>query len=147
MSNVLLSANTVTTRPPLNIFEASRVVLNGSSWTDIAVVPRYYVPENGPIPGKFVNAVAIMTGLVVTNIHTDTIETSVRVQSSDGSLFPLLNSAPVPPNDFLSVGIDRQVLMTGERLQVSVPSNVDSTDHAVVHFTYIVNQREEFVEI
>lgn len=147
MSNVLLAANTVSPRPPLNIFEASRKALGGSDWVQVAAVPRYYIPENGPIPARFVNTVAIMTGLIVTNIHTDAIEVSARVRGADGDYYTLLNRAPVPPNDFLSIGVERQVLMTGETLEVSVPSNGTPDDQAVVHFTYIINQREEFTVI
>ena len=36
-------------------------------------------------------------------------------------------------------------MKTGEKLEVSIPSNTTSANHAHVHFSYIINQREEFV--
>lgn len=147
MGNILLSANTVTPRPPLNIFEAARKELQGSAWYEIAKVPQYYIPADGPDPARTVNAVAIMTGLTVTNMHTSSIRVSARIRSSDDTLYTVINSAPVPPNDFLIISFDRQVMMSGESFEVSVPSNGTSANHATVHFTYIVNQREEFTQL
>ena len=143
-----LLANEVTTpRPPLNIFEASRKQLQGNTWFKIAEVPKYIVPAQNPLPTKNVHAVAIMTGLVITNIHSNTISASVRIRSTDGIDYIVIDSAPIPPNDFLSVGLERQVMMTGEILEISIPSNSNpSANHAHVHFSYIINQREEFVD-
>jgi hypothetical protein len=142
----LLIANTSTPRPPLNIFEASRKRLPGDDWVEIARVPRYFVPAVGPIQEKFVNAVAIMTGIVITNVHDETIQASVRIRGIDGVNYIVIDSAPIPKNDFLSVGLERQVMMTGEVLEIQIPSNDQGNDtHAHVHFSYIINQREEFV--
>ena len=140
----LLAANTVTPRPPLNIFEVSRKQLQGSAWFQIAQVPSYFVPQIGPIDAKGVNAVAIMTGLVITNVIANTIQASVRIRNANGVNFMVIDQAPIPPNDFLSVGIERQVMMSGEILEVQIPNNSTSANHAHVHFSYIINQREEF---
>lgn len=142
-----LAANTVTPRPPLNIFEVERKQLQSNTWFQIIQVPGYYVPEIRPNPAKTVNTAAIMTGLVISNLHTSTIRVSARIQGTDGAYYTVVNSAPVPPNDFLSIGLDRQVMKTGEKLEVSVPSNTTSANHAAVHFSYILNQREEFTII
>lgn len=144
MANLLLSANTTTPRPPLNVFEASRAVISGNNWVTLAEVPQYYIPSNGPIAAKTINAVAIMTGLTVTNLHTGSITVSARIVGQAGELFPVLNEAVVPANDFLIISFDRQVMMTWEKLEVSTPSNQTLNNHACAHFTYIVNQREEF---
>lgn len=143
-------SNTVieTAKPPLNLFEVSRVELQGASYFTILDVPRWKIRANGPIPESFVNTAAIMTGLVVTNQHTSDITVSARVISTDSHTYTILNAAPVPPNDFLYVALDRQVLLTGEKLQIACDSNTGSptANHAAVHFTYIINQREQYPE-
>lgn len=140
-----LAANTVTPRPPLNIFEVARNQLQGNTWVQIVEVPSYYVPRNGPIAAKTVNTAAIMTGLTITNIHNTTIRASARIRGVDGVYYTVVNSAPIPPNDFLSISFERQVMKTGEILEVATPSNSNpSANHAHVHFSYILNQREEF---
>lgn len=136
-----LAANTVTPRPPLNIFEVTRKNLSGvpTEWQEMVEVPRYYIPQNGPVPARFVNAAAIMTGLTVTNMHTASINVSARIKGQDGNYYYMLNGAPVPPNDFLIISFERQIMITGETLEV-----VSEGGEGVAHFTYIVNQREEF---
>lgn len=140
-----LAANTVTTRPPLNLFEVERKQLQGNTWFQIVQVPSYFVPRNGPIAAKSVNAAAIMTGLTITNMHTATIRASARIRGVDGVYYSVVQTAPIPPNDFLSISFERQVMKTGEILEVAIPSNSSpSANHAHVHFSYILNQREEF---
>jgi hypothetical protein len=142
---VALAANTVTPRPPLNIFEVAREQLQGNTWFQIIEVPSYYVPRNGPIAAKTVNTAAIMTGLTITNIHNATIRASARIRGVDNTYYTVVNSAPIPPNDFLSISFERQVMKTGEILEIAIPSNGSaSANHAHVHFSYILNQREEF---
>lgn len=144
MSNFILQANTVTPRPPLNIFEASREILTGDDWVTLAEVPQYFIPGNGPNPSKTVNTVAIMTGLTITNIHDDTITASARIVGPNGEIYPVIEGSVIPPNDFLIISFDRQVMMTWEKLEVSIPSNTGNDAHACAHFSYIINQREEF---
>jgi len=142
---VALAANTVTPRPPLNIFEVAREQLQGNTWFQIVEVPSYFVPRNGPIAAKTINAAAIMTGLTITNIHNATIRASARIRGVDNTYYTVVNSAPIPPNDFLSISFERQVMKTGEILEIAIPSNSSaSANHAHVHFSYILNQREEF---
>ena len=140
-----LAANTVTPRAPLNLFEVERKELRGNTFFQIVQVPSYYVPRNGPIAAKTVNTAAIITGLTVTNIHTSTIRVSARIRDAANVAYTMISQAPVPPNDFLTISFNRQVLKTGEILEVAVPSNSnESANHATVHFSYILNQREEF---
>ena len=140
-----LAANTVTTRPPLNLFEVERKQLQGNTWFQIVEVPSYYIPRNGPIAAKTINTAAIMTGITITNIHTATIRASARIRGVDGIYYTVINTAPIPPNDFLAISFERQVMKTGEILEVSIPSNSNlSANHAHIHFSYIINQREEF---
>jgi hypothetical protein len=142
---VALAANTVTTRPPLNLFEVERMQLQGNTWFQIVEVPSYFIPRNGPIAAKTINTAAIMTGITITNIHTATIRASARIRGVDGIYYTVINTAPIPPNDFLAISFERQVMKTGEILEVSIPSNSNlSANHAHIHFSYIINQREEF---
>ena len=142
-----LAANTVTPRPPLNLFEVARQQLQSNTWYQLVQVPSYYIPRNGPTLAKTVNAAAIMTGLTITNIHNATIRASARIRGEDGIYYTVVNSAPIPPNDFLSIGFERQVMKSGEILEVSVPSNTTGANHAHVHFSYIINQREEYQDL
>jgi hypothetical protein len=144
LANPLLLANTTSPRPPLNIFEASRANIEGNAWVTLAEVPQYYIPQNGPNPARTINTVAIMTGLTITNVHDNTIRVSARVVGQEDELYPILNEAIIPPNDFLSISFERQIMMTWEKMEVSIPSNDTSDVHATAHFTYIINQREEF---
>jgi hypothetical protein len=142
---VALAANTVTPRPPLNLFEVERKQLQGNTWFTILEVPNYYIPRNGPNAARTVNAAAIMTGLTITNVHNATIRASVRIFDQANVAFTVINSAPIPQNDFLIIKFDRQVMKSGEKMEVAIPSNSNaSANHAHVHFTYILNQREEF---
>ena len=147
MANSLLAANTISPRPPLNVFEASRELLAGDDWYTLAEVPQYYIPQNGPNPPRTINTVAIMTGLTITNMHTSTIRVSARILGQLDEEYPILNQAVLPPNDFLSISFERQIMMSGERMQVSIPSNAGAGTQACAHFTYIVNQREEFTVV
>ena len=139
-----LAANTVTPRPPLNVFEVSRKVLTGNTeeWVEMTEVPRYYIPQNGPTPARFVNTAAIMTGLTVTNMHTESVAVSARIKGQDGEYYYVLNSSPLPPNDFMIISFDRQIMVSGETLEIASDGG-----EAVAHFTYIVNQREEFEDL
>lgn len=139
-----LAANTISPRPPLNIFDVARTELQGDDWFTLVTVPSYWIPKNGPIEGRGVNTACIMTGLTITNIHTTTIQVSAQIVGQDGMPYYVLKEAPVPPRDYISIGFDRQIMVSGEQLQVKVPSNTGSANHAVAHFSYIINQREEF---
>jgi predicted metallopeptidase len=88
-----------------------------------------------------------MTGLTITNIHTANIRASARIRGVDGVYYTVIQNAPIPFSDFLSISFERQVMKTGEILEVSIPSNTSSANHAHAHFSYIVNQREEFTII
>lgn len=140
-----LAANTVSPRPPLNLFEVERVQLQGNTWAQVVQVPSYFIPRNGPIAAKTVNTAAIMTGLTITNIHTASIRASVRIRGVDNTYYTVVQTAPIPVSDFLSISFERQVMKTGEILEISIPSNTNaSANHAHAHFSYIINQREEF---
>jgi len=153
-----ITSNTiVTSNPPLNLFEANRVQLQGNTWFDILDVPKYVVPATALRAQYTINTAAIMTGLTITNLKganntvAGDITASVRILGTDNREYYVVNKAPVPTNDFIFIGLDRQVLLSGERLQVSCPSNANNlpsaSNDAVVHFSFIINQRETFTEV
>lgn len=131
---------TITTpRPPLNLFEAVRAPI-GPAWSTIYTVPDYNIPASGPTPARTIGAAAIMTGLLVANDGFADITFSARIAGADGVNYTVLRDATVPPNDFALIGLDRQVLRSGEALEMRAGDD----QAAVVHFTFILNQREVF---
>jgi len=137
-------ANIITTpRPPLNLFEVVRIGLSGD-WQTVYEVPSYRIPSIGPTPERQIECAAIMTGLLISPQANLSTKVSVRVVDANGvNTWDLLTNAFVPSNDFLSVDLNRQVLKTGEKLQMRVTDN----ESAIVHFSFILNQREEFTVI
>ena len=132
-----------TPRPPLNLFEVVRKGLTGN-WQTIYEVPTYRIPPVGPAAERFIDCAAIMTGLLVSPQSNIATKVSARIVDANGSTtWDLLTNAIVPSNDFLSIDLNRQVLKTGEKLQMRVTDN----EVAVVHFSFILNQREEFTVI
>jgi hypothetical protein len=128
-----------TPRPPLNLFEAVRAEI-GPAWAPIYEVPSYLIPANGPSPERSIGAAVIMTGLLVSNTGFADISFSARIVGRHGINYPVLLEATVPPNDFALIGLDRQVMLSGEALEM----RAGDAQSAVVHFTFILNQREEF---
>lgn len=128
-----------TPRPPLNLFEVVRAPI-GPAWSTIYEVPSYLIPANGPTPARSVGAAAIMTGLLVANDGFADIGFSARIIGTDGIAHTVLRDALVPPNDFALIGLDRQVLKSTERLEMRAGDGQAGT----VHFSFILNQREEF---
>jgi hypothetical protein len=131
-----------TPRPPLNLFEVSRVEVL-SAWTTIYEVPYYFIPVNGPNPARTLEAAAIMTGVLITPLVDTNAYISMRVLDANSQSWPIANDLFVPKNDFLAVSLDRQILRSGERLQMQV----EAGQSAFAHFSFILNQREEFTVI
>lgn len=144
-----ITSNTIVTpKPPLNLFEANRVQLQGNSWFTVLDAPKYIIPATTLTPQTQVNTAVIMTGLTISNItDSSDITVSVRILGTDNIAYNVLSNAPVPPNDFMFVGLDRQVILTGERLQVSCTSSNTSSNDAVVHLSFIINQRESYIQV
>ena len=161
-----------TTRPPLNLFKVVRKnISSNDGWVDLYEVPRYHIPSNGLEPDRYVEAAAIMTGLLISNTNTgdsatDNLRVSARIVSTyineSGVTIGTENhiivyQTYVPARDFASVGLDRQVMTsalknaidnTGEILQVKIEAKDGGGENtATVHFSFILNQREEYTEI
>jgi len=135
-------ATITTPRPPLNLFEVVRQAL-GPEWATVYDVPDYLIPTEGPNPARSVAAAAIMTGVLITPTSEAAVRVSIRVLALNNTPWLLLDRAFAPSGDVLSIGLDRQVLKSGERLQMKV----EAGEAAVAHFSFILNQREEFTVI
>lgn len=134
---------TITTpRPPLNLFEVARINVP-SFWTTVLETPDYLIPANGPNPQRTVQAVALLTSLVVANNSTSVLQFSARVLDSDDVSWLLLNEMDIPPNDFALIELGKQNLPSGDRLQLKC----ENFQGAVASLSYVLNQREEYTVI
>lgn len=129
-------------RPPLNLFNVERAVIP-SFWTTILDVPQYVIPANGPNPARDVEAVALLTSLLVANNGTDVIEFSMRVNDAQDNNWLLLNQMTIPPNDFAAIELGKQNLRSNERLQL----RCNNFQGATASLSYVLNQREEFTVV
>ena len=129
----------VTPRPPLNLFEAVRINVT-ATWTTIYQTPMYRIPANGADPQRDISAAAIMTGVIIANTSVVPITISARLLGTTGTPFTLLTGVQVPIGDYILLDMDRQVLKTDETLQLQCGTATTAT----AHFSFILNQREEF---
>lgn len=146
-----ITANTITTtRAPLNLFEVRRANVAHNSdanvWSQIYEVQKYIIPESALEAQKTVEAAAIVTGLIFSNPTDDSITVSARVTNSNTDIpeFVFAKNCPIPPGDFVQIGLDRQVLSTNEILEAKCET---SNTYTHVHFSFILNQKEEFTVI
>ena len=134
---------TITTpRPPLNLFEVVRVPLT-EEWETVYDVPDYLIPGEGPNPARSIGTSAIMTGVLITPTAEAAVRVSIRILALNNTPWLLLDRGFAPAGDVLSIGLDRQVLRTGERFQMKV----EASEAAIAHFSFILNQREDFTVI
>lgn len=132
----------VTPRPPLNLFNTNRLNVQ-SFYTTILETPDYQIPANGPNPARTVQAVALLTSLVVSNNTNAVIQLSARVVDAANTNWVLLNQMDIPPNDFALIELGKQNLASGEKLQL----RVENFQGAVASLAYVLNQREEYTVI
>ena len=128
-----------TPRPPLNLFEVTRTAIT-DDWTTLYETPRFRIPAVGPDPQRDVLAAAIMTGVVFTNTFSTPVLLSVRILDTNGDPFPVLQDIQIPVGDYALVDLNRQVLKTDETLQARCAAGQSATGH----FSFILNQREQF---
>jgi len=134
---------TITTpRPPLNLFEVARINVP-SFWTTILDTPDYTIPASGPNPERTVQAVALLTSLVVANNSAAALQFSIRVLDANSDSWLLLNQMDIPPNDFALIELGKQNLPSGDRLQLKC----ENFQGAVASLSYVLNQREEYTVI
>lgn len=132
-------ATIITPRPPLNLFNVSRLAVQ-SFWTTILDTPNYLIPANGPNPSRTVSAVALLTSLTISNNGTGTIQVSMQVLDSTNTAWLVLNKMSIPPNDFAVIELGKQNLPSADRLQIKT----EAFQGAVAMLSYVLNQREEF---
>jgi hypothetical protein len=90
-----------------------------------------------------VQAVALLTSLIVSNNSPDTLQLSVRFYDADDNTWLILNQMDVPPNDFALVELGKQNLPSGDRLQLKC----ENFQGAIASLSYVLNQREEYTVI
>ena len=132
----------VSPRPPLNLFEVSRINVP-SFWTTILETPDYLIPEVGPNPARTVEAVALLTSLIVANNSTALLQFSARILDASNNSWLILNQMDIPPNDFALIELGKQNLPSGDRLQLQT----GVFQGAVASLSYVLNQREEFTVV
>lgn len=130
----------VTPRPPLNIFDRARIDLT-NVFSVVYETPIYQVPAVGPNPQKDVEAVALLTSLIVANTTSDFVELSVRIGTSGvADRFTLVQDMLIPTNDFALINLGKQNLPSGDFIEAKVNTN----QFATAHLSFVLNQREEY---
>jgi hypothetical protein len=132
----------VSPRPPLNLFEVSRIDVP-SFYTTILETPDYLIPASGPNPARTVEAVALLTSLIVANNSNATIQLSMRFRDPQSNNWLILNQMDIPPNDFAVIDLGKQNLPSGHSLQL----RCENFQGAIASLSYVLNQREEFTVI
>jgi hypothetical protein len=132
----------ISPRPPLNLFNAERIVVP-SYFTTILETPDYLIPAIGPNPQRTVKAVALLTSLMVSNNSTSTLQLSMQIVDAQDNAFLILNEMDIPPNDFAIIELGKQNLHSGERLQLKT----ENFQGAIANLSYVLNQREEYTVI
>lgn len=135
-------ATIVTPRPPLNLFNAARLNVQ-SFYTTILDTPNYQIPANGPNPARTVQAVALLTSLIISNNSDADIQVSMRIVDAQNLNWLILNQMDIPPNDFAVIDLGKQNLGSGERLQI----RTENFQGAVASLSYVLNQREEYMVV
>ena len=134
-----MSVIIVSPRPPLNLFEVVRVAID-DTWSTIYEVPKYQIPASGPTPTSFVDTAAIMTGAFIANTLPVAITMSARILNVEGDPYQLFTGVQIPIGDYLAMDLNRQVMKSDEILQFQCSAG----GTADVHFSFILNQREQF---
>lgn len=132
----------ITPRPPLNLFNVARIQVP-STYTTVLDVPNYLIPANGPNPQRTVQAVALLTSLIVANNGNNTIQFSMQVLDASNVTWLILNQMDIPPNDFALIELGKQNLPSGDRLQLKC----ENFQGATASLSYVLNQREEFITL
>lgn len=156
-----------TPKPPLNIFNVSRVNIKyipptGTepdlewTWTTVYDVEIYEIPATPISPPQEVQTSVIMTGLLISNLSNMVVDVSVRIKKIVSvnpeiiEYFTILNRFPIPRRDFTTVKLDRQILKPSEELQVvclTNPSDMPDQDIISANFSYVLNQAESYTVI
>jgi len=137
-------ATIVSPDPPLNIFDRVRFDAD-ETWRTLYETPQYQIPASGPNPTRIVEAVALLTSMIVANDSEQTVQVSLRAATgteSGGDLVThtIINGLPVPPGDFALLELGKQNLPSNDRLEIKM----DAGQTGVAHLSFVVNQREQY---
>lgn len=132
----------VTQRPPLNLFDVVRITVDDTA-TEIYEVPSYEIPAEGPTPKRDIDAAAILTNMIVTNTSGGAAAVTVWIRDEDNTQFFIAQSLAVAQDGYIKIDLDKQIMQSREKMFVQM--NAGNT--AVVHLSFVLNQREEFTVI
>lgn len=145
-----------TPRPPLNIFDrVVKTVDDTEGWVDLYETIAYRIPATGFAPSRDVQAVAILTSLVVSpNFDTVTwsgpLFVSVRRAVPDGlggyDYSWIGKDMEVPPDDFGVFELGKQNVPSDDIIQVRVKDGdaLAATMQADFQLSFVLNQREQY---
>lgn len=159
----------ISKRPPLNLFEVKRATIaTPNEDKTIYCARNFVIPQSGFTKERIVETATIITGLIITNTGSvnQTIKATVKIRGlKEGTVgsetredYIIIKDVPIEPHDFASISLDRQVMKSSaENVKIDV-ANIDDINYKKlgeeliikidsgsvdVHFSYIVNQREE----
>ena len=126
------------TRPPLNLYEASRVTLSTFGvWVPIFAPPRWRVPPTPIDPELISDTAALISNAFICNLGSSPSIISVR--TTDGvDEFPIVLSAGVLAATNLSLNMRRAIVVSGEEVQAQLIAGPS----VAVHMSFILNTRE-----
>ena len=142
-----------TARPPLNLFEVVRLGFS-DNFVTLYDVPIYLVPVSGPTPAYYVAAAAIITSVVVVNTSGSSANFDMQIQDPINPTPPytspltytdymIVENLTVGANSFVNVDLNRQVVKSLQRVQIRASAGATLT----AHFSFVLNQREQFTII
>lgn len=129
-----------TPRPPLNLYEVVREVVDSTpGGTTLYEVPEYLIPANGPVPARTQYAAAIITSAIAANVGPSSVILQVRVVEPDSSTFTLLPAVEVPADGYSVLDIGQQIFRSGDRIVAETVSGAVD-----VSVSFVLNTRELF---
>lgn len=135
-----MSVVITTPRPPLNLYEVVRVVVDTTpGGVTVYEVPEYLIPANGPIPARTQYAAAIITSAVAANTGTSAVTLQVRVVEPDNDVFILLPAVTVAANGYAVLDLGQQIFKSGDRIVASATSGAVD-----LSLSFVLNTRELF---
>jgi len=125
-------------RPPLNLYEASRVTLDTAGvWVNVFAPPRWRVPPTPIDPEIISDTAALISNAFVCNLGATPSVVSVRTLNNGDAFFILL-SGQVASATNLALNMRRSIVVSGETLQAQLVSGPS----VVFHTSFILNTRE-----
>lgn len=138
-----MTINIITPRPPLNLFQVVRVEA-GDTPTLIVEVPQYEIPAVPPATTPtYIGIADILTNMIITNLGAVTATATITIEDALGTSFVLAEAISISGDGYVTVNIDRQVMLTGEKMYVQMGAG----ETANVHLSFVQNQRETFTII